>query len=100
MAHILRTIASGLAVALITGLTALAYANPKGYRALSPWIALIATALMLLFWTWSWGAESHTSYDKPGTNSPMMNGVIAFFVWMTLLAFLGLLYVLPRVLES
>lgn len=89
-----------MSVALITALTALAYADAKAYRALWPWIALVVTSVMLLFWFWSWGAASRTSYDKPGTQNPMMNAVTASFIWLTFMTYMGFLYALPRIIET
>lgn len=100
MVDTLKKIVISLSVALIVGLTGLAYADPKTYRALGPLVALAMSVGVVVFWIWSLGAESRERYDGPNPRSPMMNAVIAFSVWFAVMAYLVVLYLLPNILET
>ena len=96
----LRKIIPGLTVALVTGLAALAYSNPRAYQITALCVALLATLASLLFSTWSMGAESRTDYSKPNTKSPMLNAVNALGIWLGLIVYLALLYLLSYILKG
>ena len=96
----LKTIVSSLIVALVTGLTGLAYVRPDAYRAVSHYVALIFGAGMLLFWFWSWGAEFQTNYRSPNVSNPMLAAVKAAGLYLALLVYLAFLYNLPSILSQ
>ena len=96
----LKPIAQSLIVALITGLSALSYAAPHAYRSIVLYVVMVATLAMLLFWFWSWGAESKTDFKLPGASNPMLPAVKAFGLYFALVSYLGFLYLLPSILEA
>ena len=96
----LRTIITSLTVALITGLAALAYANPHAYRVLALCVALLTTVGVMLFFVWSLGAESRTDFSAPNAKNPMVNAVYALGLWLSLIALLAFLYFLQSMLAA
>src|ERR1035437_1383567 len=96
----LKNIATTLSVAAITGLAALGWTSPPIYRVVAPWIALLATAAVFLFFIWSWGAESATDFSKPSAQNPMLRAVYAIGIWLSLLALMAFFYFVPSLLSG
>lgn len=91
----LEKITAGLFVAMIAGLTSLAFLNAATYRSIAVWIALLASQLTFAMFFWSLGAESRTNFSLPGTKNSMMRAVIVLGCWFALMLYIAFLYFIP-----
>ena len=95
MNDFLQKVASGLSIALITGLTILAFNKPQTYVIIALWISFIATVSMFIFFIWSWGKAS-SNYTNFSKGSPTYIAVKILGIFSLFLIFLVLLYFLSQ----
>ena len=98
MNNILTKVLTSLIVALITGLTFLAFSKPETYKIIALWIALIATICMLGFFLFSLGKESSRNPTSESKNTPMSIAINMLGIWFIFLVFLAILYFLTPVI--
>jgi hypothetical protein len=92
----IKTMISSLAVALVTGLTYLAFTDHPVYKIISLWVALVSTTITFLFFVWSLGAASIPRKLKH--TDPMAPSVYSLGIWLLFMMFLAALYFLPAIL--
>ena len=91
----LEKIAAGLFVAMIAGLSSLAFLNAATYRVIAVWVCFLATQMTFGMFCWSVGAESRTDFSLPDAKNPMMRAVIVLGCWFALMSYMAFLYFIP-----
>ena len=95
MNDIIQKVASGLIIALITGLTILAFTKPQTYVIIALWVSFIATVIMFILFIWSWGKAS-SNYTDFSKGSPTDNAVKILGIFFVFLIYMALLYFLSQ----